>query len=70
MFKNNKTKETQPDYTGNIIIDNKELRLSGWIKKSKNGVDYVSGQVSEQLNKKSGESNESPFAKMEDDIPF
>jgi len=70
MFKNNKTKETQPDYTGNIIIDNKELRLSGWIKKSKNGLDYVSGQVSEQLNKKSGESNESPFAKMEDDIPF
>jgi len=70
MFKNNKTKETQPDYTGNIIIDNKELRLSGWIKKSKNGIDYVSGQVSEQLNKKSGESNESPFAKMEDDIPF
>jgi len=70
MFKNNKTKETQPDYTGNIIIDNKMLRLSGWIKKSKNGVDYVSGQVSEQLNKKSGESNESPFAKMEDDIPF
>jgi hypothetical protein len=70
MFKNNKTKETQPDYTGNIIIDNKELRLSGWIKKSKNGVDYLSGQVSEQLNKKSGESNESPFAKMEDDIPF
>jgi hypothetical protein len=70
MFKNNKTKETQPDYTGNIIIDNKELRLSGWIKKSKKGVDYLSGQVSEQLNKKSGESNESPFAKMEDDIPF
>ena len=70
MFKNNKTKETQPDYTGNITIDNKELRLSGWIKKSKNGVDYLSGQVSEQLNKKSGESNESPFAKMEDDIPF
>ena len=70
MFKNNKTKETQPDYTGNITIDNKELRLSGWIKKSKNGLDYVSGQVSEQLNKKSGESNESPFAKMEDDIPF
>ena len=70
MFKNNKTKETQPDYTGNIIIDNKELRLSGWIKKSKNGLDYVSGQVSEQLNKKSGESNESPIAKMEDDIPF
>jgi hypothetical protein len=70
MFKNNKTKETQPDYTGNIIIDNKELRLSGWITKSKNGVDYLSGQVSEQLNKKSGESNESPFAKMEDDIPF
>jgi hypothetical protein len=70
MFKNNKTKETQPDYTGILTMNNKELRLSGWIRKSKNGVDYVSGQVSEQSNKQSGESNESPFAKMEDDIPF
>ena len=71
MFKNNKTKESQPDYTGNITIDNKELRLSGWIRKSKSGMDYVSGQVSESLEKSSSSSNSNPFAKVGDDqIPF
>jgi len=41
LFKNNKTKEMQPDYTGTIIVDAKEYRISGWINKSKSGMQYL-----------------------------
>ena len=37
LFKNNKTKDTQPDYTGEIKIEGKVYRLSAWIKEGKNG---------------------------------
>jgi len=41
LFKNNKTKEVQPDYTGTMIVDSKEYRISGWINKSKSGMQYL-----------------------------
>jgi len=41
LFKNNKTKEVQPDYTGTMIVDAKEYRISGWINKSKSGMQYL-----------------------------
>lgn len=34
-----------PDYVGNCCINNVQYRLVGWIKKSKNGVDYLSLKV-------------------------
>lgn len=49
----NKTKETSPDYTGNINIDGKELRLAGWKKTGKSGVPFLSLSVSE-FQQKSG----------------
>jgi hypothetical protein len=41
LFKNNKTKDGQPDYTGTMIINSKEYRISGWINKSKSGMAYL-----------------------------
>jgi uncharacterized protein (DUF608 family) len=41
LFKNNKTKDGQPDYTGTMIIDSKEYRVSGWVNKSKSGMAYL-----------------------------
>ena len=77
LFKNNKQKETQPDYTGTITLEgNKEMRLSAWIRESKSGISYLSGQMSKPYE--GGSSNgqakqEAPVAKIEDikdDIPF
>lgn len=34
IFKNNKTKETQPDYRGKVKVNNIEMEVSLWIKES------------------------------------
>ena len=38
----NKTKPTQPDYTGNIMIEGKEWRLAAWENKNSEGKAYLS----------------------------
>lgn len=46
LFKNDKkSKETQPDYNGNIMINGVKMQLSAWVKESKNGMKYFSGSV-------------------------
>ena len=46
LFKNKKTKETQPDYKGMIKINGEEFELSAWINESKSGVKYMAGNFS------------------------
>lgn len=41
LFRNKKTKEVQPDYTGAAIIGNKKYQIAGWINKSRSGVNYM-----------------------------
>tara|TARA_R110000868_G_scaffold391743_1_gene662002 strand:- start:329 stop:571 length:243 start_codon:yes stop_codon:yes gene_type:complete len=68
LFKNNKQKETQPDYTGNITLEGgKEMQLSAWIRESKAGTSFLSGQMSEKFN---GQSQPQAVEKMTDDVPF
>lgn len=47
LFKNEKTKETQPDYNGEINVDGKTMRIALWRKQSSKGTVYLSIQVSE-----------------------
>ena len=77
LFKNEKTKDTQPDYNGEINVEGKTMRIAIWRKQSSKGTVYLSVQVSEPRGKeeKREESKETkkedrnaPF--VEDDIPW
>jgi len=48
LFKQDKEDNPKrPDYTGTITLEGgKELRLSAWIRESKSGLKYLSGQAS------------------------
>ena len=64
-----KEKETQPDYTGNIVMGGVKKRLAGWKKTSKSdpSMSFLSISVSDFLEKK-----EEPVQQTEkqDDLPF
>ena len=69
LFKNTDKagNESRPDYTGNITLeDGKELRLAAWMKESKNGLKFLSGAVSEKLEKQQAKSDKP----LDDEIPF
>ena len=46
MFKNEgKEKETQPDFTGQGKINEKDVEIAGWKKISASGKEYISFKV-------------------------
>lgn len=51
IFKNNKTKETQPDYRGKVKVNNIEMEVSLWIKESQSGSKYFSASFQEPFVK-------------------
>lgn len=55
----NKSKPTQPDYTGKVLIDNKPYKISAWDYKSSNGNNYLSLAISPYVEKDKNDSNES-----------
>ena len=60
-----KTKETQPDYTGKVVVRGETLRIAGWLKEGKSGKPYVSLAFSEPR------APEKPKQEVtNDDIPF
>jgi len=52
----NKDKKTDnhPDRSGTIKVRGVEYRISGWLKKSKNGEGYMSVAISEMKEKSGG----------------
>lgn len=77
LFSNaSKEKETQPDYTGKVLLEGKTYRLAGWIRKSATGKNYLSLSISEPNPEKkfepngadSGDGND--FTDIEEDFPF
>ena len=67
LFKNNNKKtENHPDYTGNTVYKGEKRWLSGWVKKSKSGMDYLSGVMGDVIEenggqRKSAKKEEPPF---------
>lgn len=64
LFKNNKTTNNAPEYTGEIMVNGKKMRLAAWVKEGKNGK-FFSGKMSEP--------REAPKQEQEDssgDLPF
>ena len=51
-FKNaKKTNEKQPDWTGTINANGKEMQVSVWVKESQKGVKYLSFALQEPYKK-------------------
>ena len=42
LFVNRNAQGNQPNWKGKLTIDGKEDRLSAWIKRDKNGQEYIS----------------------------
>ncbi|MBW9231504.1 DUF736 family protein [Leptospira santarosai] len=74
LFNNTtKEKETQPDYTGKVLLEGKTYRLAGWIRKSATGKNYLSLNLSEPNPEKRPETAETDgndFTDIEEDFPF
>jgi len=47
IFKNDKTADNQPDYTGKINVDGVEKRIALWIRESAKGTKYMSIAISD-----------------------
>ena len=65
LFKNNKTTNNAPEYTGEIRVNGKKMRLAAWVKEGKSGK-FFSGKMSEPResqtqNSDSENSNDLPF---------
>ena len=67
----------QPDYTGELTLDGKKYRLSGWRNVSKSGTTYVAGRVGDfDYQGGDGAPSESvsvvasPMPPADDIIPF
>ena len=46
LFKNDKQKDTQPDYRGSLNVDGTDYWISSWLKVSKDGKKFMSLSVS------------------------
>jgi hypothetical protein len=80
LFKNNKTKDTQPDYTGDAMVNGQKVRISAWIKTSARGSKFMSlafseprdgGQLAE--GRPAGplpQRGAASHAGLDDDVPF
>jgi len=71
IIKNNKTKESQPDYRGKVKVNDKEMEISLWVKESQTGTKYFSASFQEPFVKP---TTTEPNVKInnisENDLPF
>jgi hypothetical protein len=65
LFKNNKTINNAPEYTGEIMVNGKKMRLAAWVKEGKNGK-FFSGKMSEPMEQRQREDDSQGTG----DLPF
>lgn len=74
LFRNDKGgNEKRPDYTGEINVDGKELRLAAWLRESKKGTKFLSLSVSAKDPRPDvpvEAPKEASNAQVDDEIPF
>ena len=72
LFKNEKKHDKSPDYTGEITINGKELRLAAWLKESSTGNKFLSLAVTEKQERQEQQAQPTrqPELAKEDDLPF
>ena len=71
IFKNNKTKDTQPDYRGTVKVNDKEMEISLWVKESAKGTKYFSASFQEPFTKPTTtEPNVKINNIIDDSLPF
>jgi uncharacterized protein (DUF736 family) len=70
IFKNNKTKETQPDYRGKVKVNDKEMEISLWFKESQTGTKYFSASFQEPFVKPTTTEPNVKINNIENDLPF
>jgi uncharacterized protein (DUF736 family) len=76
MFKNRKTKDSQPDYAGNCLVNGVTMRVAAWTKPTKNGGTFLSLSFTDPRPENDAppaeqQPNERPSTPIADaDIPF
>lgn len=73
LFENKKTKDSQPDYTGEVNIDGNVMRIALWKKQSAKGNTYLSVQISQEKPKEEKPQEvkqENVYNDLNDAIPF
>jgi uncharacterized protein (DUF736 family) len=70
IFKNNKTKDTQPDYRGKVKVNDKEMEISLWFKESQTGTKYFSASFQEPFVKPTTTEPNVKINNIENDLPF
>jgi len=70
IFKNNKTKDTQPDYKGKVKVNNIEMEISLWVKESQTGTKYFSASFQEPFVKPTTTEPNVKINNISDDLPF
>jgi len=65
LFKNNNVANNGPQYTGEIMVGGKKMRLAAWVKEGKSGK-FFSGKMSEPLVKR----DEVDDSQGTGDLPF
>lgn len=78
LFRNDKGgNEKRPDYTGNAVVNGKQMKLSAWVRTSANGNKYLSvaftaseAQSGEAQSAPSQAAKSAPKNDNPDDLPF
>jgi hypothetical protein len=65
LFKNNNVANNGPQYTGEIMVNGKKMRLAAWVKEGKSGK-FFSGKMSEPMQQRQHDDDSQGTG----DLPF
>jgi hypothetical protein len=69
LFKNNNVANNAPEYTGEIMVNGKKMRLAAWVKEGKSGK-FFSGKMSEPREQQPSSRHQENGSQSTGDLPF